>query len=77
MPLRNEDEEDEDKEEDFSAPLASTEDGSPGDKDDGGCEYDQEDDRKDTVLYDSKIQRRRRFIGARRRIVVVGFVGYF
>ena len=38
MPLRNKDEEDEDKEEDVGAPLASTEDGPPGDEDDEGHE---------------------------------------
>ena len=39
-PLRNEDEEDEDKEEDFGDPLASIEDVSPVDKYDEGCEDD-------------------------------------
>ena len=42
-PSRNEYEEVEDKEEDVDAPLASTEDGSPGKEDDEGCEEDWED----------------------------------
>ena len=37
-PSRNKDKEDEDKEEDFNAPLASTDDGSHGNKDDEGFE---------------------------------------
>ena len=56
--MRNKDEEDEDKEEDASAPLASIEDVSPGDKDDEGFEDYWEDDgiykHEDTVLYDAE-----------------------
>ena len=37
---RNEDEEDEDKEEYAGAPLATTEDGSPSNEDNEGCEDD-------------------------------------
>ena len=56
--MRNKDEEDEDKEENFVAPLASIEDVSPGNKAIEGCGDDQEDDgiydREDTVLYYDK-----------------------
>ena len=56
--MRNEDDEDGDKEEYVGAPLSSTGDGSPGDKENEACKYDQEDDGiyyyEDTVLYDVK-----------------------
>ena len=54
----NEDEEDEEKEEDVGAPLSLTQDRSPFDKDNEGCEDDQEDDsiydHEDTVIYDEE-----------------------
>ena len=57
LPSHNEYKEDEDKEEDVFAPLASIEDGSPGNKDDEVCEDYWKDngiyDRKDTVLYNA------------------------
>ena len=57
-PSRNEDKEDEEKEEYVGAPLDSTEDGPPGNKENKSRGYDREDegiyDRKDTVLYDAK-----------------------
>ena len=57
-PARNEDKKDEEKEEYVGAPLDSTEDGSPGNKEKKSRGYDREDegiyDRKDTVLYDAR-----------------------
>ena len=53
--MRNKDEDDEDKEEYVSAPLVSTEDLSPGNKDNEWCEYAHGDsgiyDHEDTVIY--------------------------
>ena len=57
-PSRNEDKEDEVKEEDVGAPIASTEEGSSGEEDNEGREDEREDDsiynRKDTVLYNAE-----------------------
>ena len=53
-PSRNEDEEAEGEEEDVGATLASTEDNSPIDKYEEGCEFDWEDDREVTGLSDEK-----------------------
>ena len=53
-PSRNEDKESEGEEEDFGATQASKEDNSPIDEYEEGCDYDQEDDRKDTGLSDEK-----------------------
>ena len=50
----NEEEGAEGKEEDVGVAQSSTEDNSPIDEEYKDCEYDQEDDRKDTVLSDSK-----------------------
>ena len=50
----NEDDEAEGKEEDFDATQASTEYNYHINKYKEGCEYDMEDDRKDTVLSDAK-----------------------
>ena len=57
-PSSNKDKEDEDEEKDVGAPLASTENGSPGDKDDEGREDDQRQngiyEREDTLLYNAE-----------------------
>ena len=57
-PSCNKEEEDEDEEESSGAPLSSTENGSPGDKDDEGCEDHREDNgiykNEGTVLHDVK-----------------------
>ena len=57
-PSRNEDEGDEDKEEDVGDPLDSIEYRSSGDKDDEGCEDNQEEggiyNYEDTVVYDAE-----------------------
>ena len=57
-PLSNEDEEDKEKEEDFGAPIASTENVSPGDKDNKVHKDNWEDfstyDSKYAVLYNAK-----------------------
>ena len=74
-PSRNEDEEAEGKEEDVGATQASTEDKSLIKEYEEGREFDWEDDRKDTGLWDEK-KRGRSFIESRRQIVVVGFVGF-
>ena len=52
-PPSNEDEEAEVEEEDVGATQSSTEDNSPIEEYEEGCEYDREYDREDTVLLDA------------------------
>ena len=73
LPSRNEDEEAEGEEEDVGATKASSEDNSHINEYVEGKEFDWEDDREDTGLSDEK-KRGKRFIEARRRIVIIVFV---